>query len=163
MLQNTYTTDELVERLGLMRKYYDKRLFQENKDITMREVIAEDCDEHTLKSLETWNESFKTQGIQPLVVYEALEAVQEDLSGLPSVTLYVPVRFSPEQIEKLGIWFRDNIQPNMLMSLHVDPRATGGCGFIWKDVYYDFSLRYFMEKQREEINKVFNTYTHAGE
>ena len=161
MLANTYTTDQLVERLGLMRKYLDKILFQKQEDITIREVIQNECDEHTVLALESWQNDFDEKSIQPLVVYEALEAVQEDLGGLPSVTLYVPVRFNPDQVEKLGVWFRENVQPNILLSLHVDPRATGGCSFIWKDVYHDFSLRYFIEKERNEINEMFNIQMHA--
>lgn len=161
MLKNTYTTDDLMERIGLMRRYYDKRLFQDDTNITIRKAIGEECDEYTLQALEAWNSSFDEEGIQPLVVYEALDAVQEDLGGVPSITMYVPVRFNPEQIENIGKWFRENIQPNMLVSLRIDPRATGGCGLIWKDVYYDFSLRYFIEKNREKVNTMFNQETHV--
>lgn len=161
MLKNTYTTDELVERIGLMRKYYERFLFQANENVTLREVVKEECDPHTLRALEEWNTAFEKDAIQPIMVYEALESVQEDLAGVPSITLYVPVRLAPEHVERLGVWFRENVQPNILISLHVDPRMTGGCGFIWKDVYYDFSLRYFIEKNREEINDMFGTYAYA--
>lgn len=161
MLKNTYTTDALMERIGLMRTYYNSRLFQEKTDVTIRNALGEECDEYTLQALEKWNSSFEKDGIQPLVVYEALETVQEDLSGIPSVTLYVPVRFNPEQIEKIGEWFRENVQPNILLALRIDPRATGGCSFIWKDVYYDFSLRYFIDKYRKKINTMFNEKTHV--
>lgn len=161
MLRNTYTTDDLIERLGLMRKYYNIRIFAKGEDAVLRDVLQNECDERTMTVLENWNSTFIEESIQPLVVFEALDAVQEDVSGLPSVTLYLPVRFTPEHIEKFGIWFRENIQPNILLSLHIDPRATGGCSFIWNNVYYDFSLRYYMDKQREDIVASFNKYTHA--
>ncbi len=161
MLRNTYTTDDLIERLGLMRKYYNVRLFADGKNAVLREVLKDDCDERTITVLETWNKTFTAESIQPLVVFEALDAVQEDLTGLPAVTLYVPVRFTSEQTEKFGTWFRENVQPNILLSLHIDPRATGGCSFIWNNTYHDFSLRYFMNKQREAIVTSFNKYTHA--
>ena len=111
--------------------------------------------------LEQWVDTFTKESIQPLVVFEALDSVQEDITGLPAVTLYVPVRFTPEQTEKFGMWFRENVQPNILLSMHIDPRATGGCSFIWNNVFYDFSLRYFMDKQREDIVASFNKHTHA--
>lgn len=161
MLHNTYTTDELIERLGLMRKYYNVRLFAGGENTPLRDVLRNECDERTLVVLENWIDTFTKDSIQPLVAFEALDAVQEDVTGLPSVTLYVPVRFTPEQIEKFGTWFRDNVQPNILLSMHIDPRATGGCSFIWNNVYYDFSLRYFMDKQREDIVASFNKHTHA--
>jgi hypothetical protein len=161
MLRNTYTTDELVSRLGLMRKFYEKRLFADGENVTLKEVIESECDEATLEALEEWNKYFTDAEIQPIVIYEALDTVQEDLGGVPAITLYVPVRFTTKQIEGLGIWFRENVQPNILLSLRIDPRTTGGCSFIWKDIYYDFSLRYFIDKQQEEITNMFNTHMHA--
>ena len=162
MLQNTYTTDDLVERLGLMRKFYDRRLFKEDMDATLKEVIQDDCDEYTLQHLEEWIKKFEKEKLQPIVVYEALDTVQEDLAGMPSVTLYLPVRFTSEQVEDFGKWFRENVQPNILLTIRIDPRATGGCGFVWNNVYYDFSLRYYINKQQEEITTMFNKYTHVG-
>jgi F0F1-type ATP synthase delta subunit len=161
MLQNTYTTDDLVERLGLMRKFYNKRLFTENENVTLQEVVESDCDEHTLNALEYWVTTFSKENIQPLVIFEALDTVQEDLGGVPSVLLYVPVRFTHEQIEGFGKWFRENVQPNILLSIRIDPRSTGGCSFVWGNRYYDFSLKYFIDKQRENIVTMFNKYSHA--
>lgn len=161
MLKNTYTTDDLVERIGLMRKYYNVRLFKDGADALLKDVVQNDCDASTLKAIEDWVLAFDKEGIQPLLVYEALDTVQEDLEGVPAITLYVPVRFTPEQIKGLGVWFRENIQPNILLSLHIDPRTTGGCSFIWKDIYHDFSLRYFINKEQKEINSMFNKYTHV--
>ncbi len=161
MLKNTYTTDDLVERLGLMREFYSKRLFSDGENAVLREVLKDSCDEYTVLALEEWVRVFKKESIQPLVVYEALDTVQEDLTGVPFLTLYVPVRFSHDQIESFGIWFRENVQPNILLTMHIDPRSTGGCGFVWNDTYYDFSLRYFIDKNREDIVEVFNKYTHA--
>ena len=161
MIENTYTTDDLVERLGLLRKYYDKVLFTDAADATVRSILEGECDERTLALLETWAATFEKQKIQPLVVYEALDTVQEDMAGVPAVTLYVPVRFTVEQVEQLGSWFRENVQPNVLLSLHIDPRTTGGCAFIWNDVYHNYSLRYYIDKRRDEITEVFNKYTHA--
>lgn len=161
MLHNTFTTDDLIERLGLMRKYYNVRLFSEGEKTDLREVLVGECDERTLQVLESWVTIFTQESIQPLVVFEALDAVQEDLSGIPSIILYVPVRFTPDQIERFGVWFRNNVQPNMLLTLRIDPRATGGCSFIWNNTFYDFSLRYFMDKERDAIVTTFNKYTHA--
>jgi len=161
MIEDTFTTDDLIERLGLLRKYYSTVLFAGGGDALVSDVLENECDERTMHILGRWVGVFNEQKIQPLVVYEALDAVQEDMAGVPSVRLYVPVRFSKEQVEQLGGWFRENVQPNILLTLHIDPRTTGGCAFIWKDVYHNYSLRYYMDKQRDEITKVFNKYTHV--
>jgi|GEM_PF-2467564 len=161
MLDNTYTTDDLVERLGLMKKYYGKVLYSEGSTNTMDEIIGTECDDHTLQSLQVWVDSFKTNKIQPVAVYEALDAIQEELAGIPKVTLYTPVRFPPEHVERFGKWFRRNVQPNILMNMHVDPRATGGCGVVWDDTYHDYSLRYYIHKDRTRVVEMFNKYSNV--
>jgi hypothetical protein len=144
-----------------MRKYFGKRLFSGGQDATLREVLAGDCEEHTLGILEEWMHALKESAISPLVVYEALDSIEEDLAGMPSVTLYVPVHFNAEHVERFGTWFRQEVQPNILLTVRTDPRVVGGCGFIWNHIYYDFSLRYFMNKESATMTGMFDRYTHA--
>lgn len=161
VLDNTYTTDDLIERLGLMRLYYGKRIFSKGKEITIDDVLGTECEPHTLTALKQWERGFETANIQPLVVYEALDTVQEEVAGMPSVVLYVPVRFTGEHVTRLGTWFRTHVQPNILLTLRVDPRAAGGCSLIWKHTYYDFSLHYFIQRNRDAIVSRFNEHIHA--
>lgn len=161
MLTNTFTTDALVERIALMRIYFGKRLFAGSENIPIREVLAGTCSEHTLKALEEWMRAFTESALSPLLVYEALDAIEEDLAGVPALTLYVPVRFDDAQVAGFGRWFRENLQPNMLLTLHVDPLVVGGCAFVWHDVYYDFSLRYFVNRESSAVFSMFNQELHA--
>jgi hypothetical protein len=156
MLKNTYTTDDLIERLGHMRTYYGIKIFTEGSTKQIEDVLRTECEEHTLKRLKEWEKEFEKSSIQPIVVYEALDTVQEEVTGMPTVTLYVPARFSPEDVERFGTWFRENVQPNILMSLRVDPRSTGGCSMIWNHTYYDFSLHYYVQKNREAVTRMLN-------
>jgi len=161
ILENTYTTDDLIERLGLMRMYYGKHIFAKSAELTIDDVLGNECEEHTLEALKEWEKGFKAHRIQPIVVYEALDTVQEEVAGMPSVILYVPVRFTGEHVIRFGKWFRTNIQPNILITMRVDPRAAGGCSLIWKNTYYDFSLHYFIQRNRDDIVSMFNTHIHA--
>lgn len=161
ILENTYTTDDLIERLGLMRMYYGKRIYTKDTASTLDEVLGTECEAHTLEALRQWEEHFAKDKIQPVLVYEALDSVQEEVAKLPSVVLYVPVRFANAHVVRFGAWFRTNVQPNILLTLHVDPRSAGGCSLIWKNTYYDFSLHYYMQRTRDDIVSMFNTYVHA--
>lgn len=161
MLADTYTTDDVVERIALLRRYYGVKLFAGGSQTTLRESVGAECDEFTVGVLENWETKFAAAGIQQLVVYEALDAIEEDLSGMPSVSLYVPIRFTHEHIERFCRWFRQSVQPNILLSLRVDPRVGGGCGVIWNDVYHDLSLKYHIHEKRAEVVEMFNRYTHA--
>ena len=106
VLENTYTTDDLIERLGLMRLYYGKRIFSKGATLTIDDVLATECESHTLEALRKWEEGFQASNIQPIVVYEALDTVQEEVAGMPSVVVYVPVRFTGEHVVRFGTWFR---------------------------------------------------------
>ncbi len=161
MLENTYTTDELVERIGFMRSFYDEYLFKGNKEVCLSDVVKEDSEEGVLEKLEIWRTKIEENHIPPLVVYEALDAILEDISGLPTVALYVPVRFAPEHIMRFGEWFRKNVQPNLLLSVRIDPRVTGGCGVVWGSIYHDFSLRYYLHLHRDELMRICDTYVHV--
>ena len=162
ILENTYTTDDLIERLGLMRLYYGKRIFSKGATLTIDDVLGTECESHTLEALRMWEERFQTNNIQPIVVYEALDTVQEEVAGMPSVVVYVPVRFTGEHVVRFGTWFRTHVQPNILLTLRVDPRSAGGCSLIWKDMYYDFSLHYYIQRNREDIVSMFNSHIHVG-
>jgi len=161
MLKNTYTTDDLIERLGHMRTYYGVKIFSEGSTKTLDDVLRAQCEPHTLKRLAEWEQAFDAGKVQPLLVYEALDTVQEEVAGMPTVMLYVPARFNPEDVERFGTWFRENVQPNILLTLRVDPRSTGGCSMIWKHTYYDFSLHYYIQKNRDAIVRVLNEHIHA--
>jgi len=161
MLENTYTTDDLIERLALMRAYYSKRLFSGGTDATLGEVIGNSCTPDTLQALSLWLEKFQKDDISPLMVYEALDTVEEDIGGIPSVMLYVPIRFSHEHVVRFGRWFRENVQPNILLTMRTDPRMAGGCGLVWNSTFYDFSLRYSIHQHRDDVVAMFNKYSHA--
>jgi len=161
MLRNTYSTDELMERLALMRNYYGKRLFAGGDDATLQEVVGPLCEQYTLSALQEWVDAFRSNNISPLVVYEALDTVEEDLSSIPSVLLYVPIHFNHAHVRRFGEWFRENVQPNMLLTIRTDPRMAGGCGVVWHDIFYDLSLHYHVHAQREAVVAMFDQHTHA--
>jgi hypothetical protein len=161
MLENTYTTDDLIERLGLMRLYYGKKIFAKGATLTINDVLDGECEAYTLDILRQWEKSFETNNIQPIVVYEALDTVQEEVASMPSVILYVPVRFTGEHVVRFGTWFRTHVQPNILLTLRVDPRAAGGCSLIWKNTYYDFSMHYYIQRHRDDIVTMVQNHLHA--
>jgi hypothetical protein len=141
--------------------YYGKRLFAGGEGLTPRDVLGMNIEPRTLDIIEGWQRSFKDGAISPLVVYEALDSIEEDLGGVPSVKLYVPIHFDVNFVEKFGTWFREEVQPNTLLTIRTDPRVAGGCAVIWKDTYYDLSLRFFMHKERTAILERFDELLHA--
>jgi hypothetical protein len=161
MLKNTFTTDDLVQRIALMRIYFSKRLFSGTDHIPIHEALQGECTPYTLAALERWMDDFKDAALSPLVVFEALDAIEEDLAGVPAVTVYFPIMFDVETVEGFGKWFREKVHPNILLTVHTDPTVAGGCSFVWNSIYYDFSFRYYVEKESAAVLKMFDTHLHA--
>jgi peptidoglycan/LPS O-acetylase OafA/YrhL len=70
---------------------------------------------------------------------------------MPKVTLYIPVHFSIAQIERIGTWFRTQVQADILLDLKIDPDAVGGCAFVYKNTFHDVSFSYFVNQHVHEI------------
>jgi|AntRauTorckE6833_2_1112554.scaffolds.fasta_scaffold22747_3 hypothetical protein len=91
-------------------------------------------------------------------LYKKLKDLKEEFEGLPEIVLYAPVLFGKEETETIGAWCRENLDRNIVLSMHVEPSVVGGCAFVWNGTYYDFSLDYFWEKKKGEIAHVIRSY-----
>ncbi len=163
VLQDTYTTDELTERVALMREHYGALTFTPSEaGRTVRDRYANKLDTFTLGVLSGWEDTFRTEKLAPKELYEAMDSIEQEVSTIPSVVLYLPVHFSPEHIAGFGKWFRENTKPNLLLTVRTDSRVSGGCAFIWNDKQYDFSLRYFLKRHRVRLVAMITKNTHAA-
>jgi hypothetical protein len=78
------------------------------------------------------------------------------IASLPEFVLYAPVRLSPASLERIGSWCRQHVDGKLLIDARINPEVVGGCAYVWKDHYYDFSLRYFMNKHQHEISALMD-------
>ena len=62
-----------------MRSYYAKRLFRGGEHLTLEDVLTADCEPEVLGLLKEWQDAFQKESISPLVVYEALDTVEDRL------------------------------------------------------------------------------------
>ncbi|MBP9749533.1 MAG: hypothetical protein KBD21_02290 [Candidatus Pacebacteria bacterium] len=159
ILRNTYTTDDLSVRVVAMRKYYDTLLYKKKNAATKVDLqdVMQNIDGDTTEAVSEWLHDFEKAALQPIVVYEALDTVEEEIVGLPTVTVYVPIRFSKIHVKRFGEWFRSNVQPNIMLNIRIDSSTAGGCSFVWQNVYHDFSFRYYAHKEHERIVSAFNS------
>jgi len=161
MLRNTFTTDELVERVTLLRMYYSAVLFGSKREASLSDVLSGSCSDDTLQALQLWQQQLSEAGLQPITVYEGLDSIEQEIGGLPTVTLSLPIKFSQAHLRTFGEWFRANVQPNILLSVRTDPRMAGGCGVVWDHVFHDLSLKHHIAQHREELIAEFDKQTHG--
>ena len=51
------------------------------------------------------------------------------------------VTLPKKEIQRLGRWFRENVNPRVVLEVRLDPNLVGGCQIIWQGFEGDFSLR----------------------
>ena len=164
ILQNTYTWTDLHHRFGLLQEFLEKETFLEHRQKTIGKSLDEfltDAGESSadkaafLEWGEAFYNSFTTEN-----TYSKLSELAVAIEELPVLTLYVAVFLPPEEVEKLALWVRTNIGPNVVIDLLVDAELAIGCAFVWEGVYHDFSLKYFMHQHREEFVKKIREYAY---
>lgn len=58
---------------------------------------------------------------------------------------------SPKAMEKLVIWFRTSVHPQMLMQVGLQPNIAAGCVVRTPNKFFDMSLRAHLEKQENYL------------
>lgn len=63
------------------------------------------------------------------------------IEKLPVVVITLATTLPKEDARRLKQWFRQNVDPQILLEIREDPKIIGGCQIIWQGVEGDFSLR----------------------
>lgn len=61
---------------------------------------------------------------------------------------------SPVFVQKLVIWLRRNIHPNVLIQVGLQPNIGAGCTVRTNNRYFDFSLRVRLKNSRPELTRM---------
>ena len=165
IIENTYTLSDAHYRLGLLRKALEKMVFsgeeieREELEKNLYDLAREDASGHVGAVL-NWDSIIEELDSENF--YKRIEEISEQLESLESIILYVPCELPNEKIAELGQWFRSNLSSDMIIDLRVDPWVAGGCAFVWKNKYYDYSFKYFVEQRRGELKDALVEYGPDG-
>ena len=66
-------------------------------------------------------------------------------------------------MNKIIVWFRENINPSVLLSIGLQPTIAAGCIVRTPNHYYDFSLRKRFEAQRNVLVEMLQRQTGTNE
>jgi F0F1-type ATP synthase delta subunit len=157
VIDNTYTKNDIARRTRLLREYLEKTFFTPEMNELTKFLISRQATTDDIDTFLSWGEEFfKT--FSQANIYAILSDIDERVKHAPVVVLYIPYDPVPAETIKLGKWFRRHVHDGILVDLHTDPSLLGGCAFVWKGMYRDYSLRYYMLKKREEIHKLIGEY-----
>ena len=164
ILSNTFTRTDAGKRLLLLQDFLEAVMYENvpksgSLSDALRTRFASDPKQaEEASAVAVWGEE-TLRFLADTDIHSLLNKLKEQLAGLPELVLYVPVVLPSAHVSVLGEWCRSNIDPNLFISLQVDPSAIGGCFFVWKNQYYDYSLSHFLDKNREKIVKVLDART----
>ena len=157
VVDKTYTKTDIVRRTRFLREYMEKTFFTPEEHEMTKFLISRQATTEDIDSFLSWGEEFfKTFTREN--TYKIVSAINDFAKHMPQVVLYIPYEPVPAETVKLGKWFRKSVHREILMDLHTDPTLLGGCAFVWRGIYRDYSLRYYMLKKREEIHKLISEY-----
>lgn len=162
ILSNTYTKSSLLSRISLLRNFLEFQYFlpheKQNLFFLLNEYITdENISRDELNALTAWDYPFYDQ-FTPNNLYLTLKNLGTEALRLDLVTVFLPFYASIYEVPKLGTWFRKEINEEIILDIKVDVSLIGGCALSWKGVYHDFSLRYYLEKNKNKINSMLNDY-----
>lgn len=174
LLKHTYTRANFYYRLEILKEFLEYVFFvrkdTEVQNIEMfKQFLQKRKEDETTKSVLVTLDDALLLEFTPTNLYEVVQQVKHRIKTLPIIVVYVPARFPPKEVIRLGEWFRTHLLSSLLLSLQVDPSVAGGCAFVWKNIYYDFSFKYFLNSKRDKLISImrssydrFNTSTQAA-
>lgn len=162
ILTNTYTKADLTHRTNLLREFLEYQYFtphaNSNFIFLLNEFfIAKNELRDEFNALMAWGQDFISLFTRENM-YAGLKEISDGIAKLPTVTLFLPFIPPIYEVPKLCGWFRGNVGGDVLVDIKNNQELIGGCAVVWKGVYRDFSLRYYMSLRKEAITKVVGDY-----
>jgi hypothetical protein len=160
VLSNTYVKADCFMRLLVARDFVEHVRYGENaadgglvaqlqgKYLNRPEGVA-------AAAVAAWGDDV-LESLSAGTISETFSELTSRIAALPELVLYAPVRLSSESLDRIGGWCRQYIDNRVLIDTRLNPEVVGGCAFVWKDRYYDFSLPYFIQKYKHDFSSMLN-------
>ena len=149
-LNETYSTFEIKRRLLLLKNFLFKKFFNS-------EFKKEDFEAKDLQWLDSLGAEFLDQ-FTKINLMGILEKLEAELKKLPVLTIYIPFEMPDQEAQNLGKWLKENIAPDVIFELRINPDLIGGAAFSYKGVYKDFSLVTKIAEERDKVVGAFKGY-----
>ncbi len=87
--------------------------------------------------------------------------LEQLIAKAPSMHLSFASDPSPKALEQLIRWFRDNIHPQALLQIGIQPSIAAGCVLRTSNQIFDMSLRTNLKKEEPYLAKLIDGATNA--
>ncbi|OGG32434.1 hypothetical protein A3I51_02595 [Candidatus Gottesmanbacteria bacterium RIFCSPLOWO2_02_FULL_38_8] len=157
ILSKTYTKTDYLRRVTLIREYLERRIYKEPELLFpdyLNMIAASQFDVKALSHLDVHFFNLFTKDN----LYLLINGLMDALRTLPVLTLYLAVILDEIQMDELGIWFRNNLNPELIIDVRCNPTIVSGCAYVWNNNYKDLSLHNFLSQKENIINKIIDAY-----
>ena len=138
ILNNTYTKSDFLKRLTIIREYLEAKFFTDSQ-LSFSDFLDKlKVSLYEREALIRFDDSFFGLFTKDNL-YQLIKGLTENLKSLPLLTLYTPVMLDDLQLDELGKWFRQNLNPELIMDIRINPLLVSGCAYVWKGKYKDLS------------------------
>lgn len=140
-LQNNYSTYQIRSRFVLLKKYLSIQLYNAKQD----QIPAAE-----LQWLNSLGQDFY-KNFTAVNATQLLSELDQQLSQIQPLVIYIPFDMPEEEIDKLGIWMREKISPSIVFEIKYDGNLIGGAALSWKGIYKDYSIRSRIEADKQRV------------
>lgn len=165
VLSNTYIKADFYKRMAFLREFLEHLIYRGDSEHASSESRTKQLllyaqrsgNEDVAPAVEAWGD-----GVLDVFtaehMYDQLDELTRMIEEMPELVLYIPVALTDAHTASIGMWCRKNIDDHIVLQLEIDPTVIGGCAIAWKNARYDFSLRHFLRKHREELMNTLQVY-----
>ncbi|HET7529064.1 MAG TPA: F0F1 ATP synthase subunit delta [Candidatus Saccharimonadales bacterium] len=87
---------------------------------------------------------------------QLLKQLEEIGRNAPSFHISFAVEASPKSLERILVWLRQNIHPQVLLQVGLQPAIAGGCILRTTNRILDLSLRSKLNSETEYLSKLIS-------
>ena len=157
ILTKTFTKADYLRRVTIIREYLESRFFKDFQGDFSLYLEKKAVPIKDRKALTHLDGNFFNL-ITSDNLYLIINGLVESLKDLPTLTLYLAIIVEDDLVNKLGVWFRQNLHPELIMEVRYDPGLVSGCAYVWNNKYHDLSLHHLFNQKHEVINKIIDAY-----
>jgi hypothetical protein len=149
----------VFRRLRLLREYFEFKFFTPSNDTSLDFFMKNRPEKNDdLGPMKEWGKDFFSEFTQN-AFYKILDDLKKQVKLSHQVVVYVPYDPSQSNLDRLGKWFRQNVNDDVVLDVRFDGNVIGGCSVVWNNTYHDFSIYYLLEENREKVMELINSYS----
>lgn len=149
-ISNCYTTHKVNKRVRNLKNFLTQKIFNS-------EGLDEEIDSEELEWVSNLDESL-LEKINKDNLGPIFQKIDADLKALKVLTIYFAVQIPQNELDRLGIWLRQNFLKDMLFESRLDPTLLAGSALVWNGVYKDYSIRAKIQEKKIQLIESLKTF-----